>query len=83
MNASLDHIHFLLRRLHSVFKLILIPDGTFPGDPEYEDDRTRWKSNSDRWLKASVAEWNPAGPRIRYEEVDLSVYPPTDPRDYR
>ncbi|EGV33286.1 succinate dehydrogenase or fumarate reductase, flavoprotein subunit [Thiorhodococcus drewsii AZ1] len=62
---------------------IPIPDGTFPGDPEYEDYRMRWKTNNDRWLKTSVAEWTPDGPRIRYEEVDLSVYPPTDPRDYR
>jgi len=62
---------------------ISIPDGTFPGDPEYEDYRMRWKTNNDRWLKTSVAEWTPDGPRIRYEEVDLSVYPPTDPRDYR
>ncbi|EXJ13899.1 succinate dehydrogenase (quinone) flavoprotein subunit [Imhoffiella purpurea] len=62
---------------------IRIPEGKFPGDPEYEDYRARWKANNDRWLKTSVAEWRPDGPAIRYEAVDLGVYPPTDPRDYR
>lgn len=62
---------------------IPIPEGKFPGDPEFESFRARWQENNDRWLKTTVAEHGPDGPRIRYQEVDTSFYPPTDPRDYR
>ena len=66
----------------SEFKLP-IPEGKFPGDPEFEDFRARWKANNAQWLKTTVAEHTQDGPRISYQEVDLGVYPPTEPRDYR
>ncbi len=62
---------------------IPLPEGKFAGDPEFEDYRRRWQANNDRWLKTTVAEFSAEGPRIHYEEVDLSIYPPTEPRDYR
>lgn len=60
-----------------------IPEGRFPGDPEFEDYRARWRINNDRWLKTTIAEHTQAGPRISYQAVDTSLYPPTEPRDYR
>lgn len=60
-----------------------IPEGKFPGDPEFEEYREKWKANNDRWLKTTVAEYSDDGPQISYEEVDTSVYPPESPRDYR
>jgi len=60
-----------------------IPEGKFPGDPEFEDYREKWKANNDQWLKATVASHTADGPEISYEEVDTSVYPPEKPRDYR
>ncbi len=60
-----------------------IPEGKFPGDPEFEDYREKWKANNDQWLKATVASHTDDGPEISFEEVDTSVYPPEKPRDYR
>jgi succinate dehydrogenase / fumarate reductase flavoprotein subunit len=60
-----------------------IPEGKFPGDPEFEDYRRRWKGNNERWLKTTVASPGPDGPRISYDLVDTSVLPPEQPRDYR
>jgi len=60
-----------------------IPEGKFPGDPEFEEYRAKWKRNNDEWLKTTIAEYTPDGPRISYEEVDMSVLPPEQPRDYR
>lgn len=60
-----------------------IPEGRFPGDPEFEDYRARWGANNERWLKTTIAEHTDAGPRIGYQDVDTSVYSPTEPRDYR
>jgi succinate dehydrogenase / fumarate reductase flavoprotein subunit len=60
-----------------------IPEGKFPGDPEFEAYRARWKANNDRWLKTTIAEHSATGPEISYQAVDTSVYPPTEPRDYR
>ena len=60
-----------------------IPEGKFPGDPEFEEYREKWKKNNDEWLKTTVAEHTPEGPKISYEEVDISVLPPEKPRDYR
>jgi succinate dehydrogenase / fumarate reductase flavoprotein subunit len=34
------------------------------------------------WLKTTIAEWTPAGPRLSYESVDVSLVPPR-PRQYR
>ena len=63
--------------------LIEIPEGKFPGDPEFEEYRARWKRNNDEWLKTTVAEHGPGGPAISYEPVDTSVLPADQPRDYR
>ncbi len=60
-----------------------IPEGKFPGDPEFEDYKAKWKANNDKWLKKTVATHTEDGPEINYEPVDLSVLPPTKPRDYR
>jgi succinate dehydrogenase / fumarate reductase flavoprotein subunit len=60
-----------------------IPQGKFPGDPEFEAYRKAWKENNDNWLKTTIAEHNSAGPRISYEAVDLSIIAPEEPRDYR
>jgi succinate dehydrogenase / fumarate reductase flavoprotein subunit len=62
---------------------IPIPEGTFAGDPEFEAYRDRWHANNAQWLKTTIAEHTEDGPRLSYQEVDLSVYPPTEPRDYR
>ena len=34
------------------------------------------------WLKTTIAEWTPGGPRLSYEPVDVSLIPPR-PRQYR
>lgn len=34
------------------------------------------------WLKTTIAEWTPGGPRLSYEAVDVSLIPPR-PRQYR
>ncbi len=60
-----------------------IPEGKFPGDPEFEEYREKWKRNNEQWLKTTVARHTPDGPEISYEEVDISVLPPEQPRDYR
>ena len=62
---------------------IQVPAGKFPGDPEYEAYRERWRANNERWLETTVAESTADGPKIHYEPVDLSVMTPTQPRDYR
>ncbi len=62
---------------------IPIPEGKFPGDPEFEEYRAKWKANNDRWLKTTMAEHTADGSRISYEEVDTSVLPVEKPRDYR
>ncbi|QVL47025.1 MAG: succinate dehydrogenase (quinone) flavoprotein subunit [Thiocapsa sp.] len=62
---------------------IPIPEGTFAGDPEFEAYRDRWHANNAQWLKTTIAEHTRDGPKLSYQEVDLSVYAPTEPRDYR
>jgi succinate dehydrogenase / fumarate reductase, flavoprotein subunit len=62
---------------------MLIPEGKFPGDPEFEEYRERWKANNDKWLKTTIAEHSDNGPQISYEDLDMSLYPPEKPRDYR
>jgi succinate dehydrogenase / fumarate reductase flavoprotein subunit len=34
------------------------------------------------WLKTTIAEWTPDGPRLSYEPVDVSLIPPR-PRQYK
>jgi succinate dehydrogenase / fumarate reductase flavoprotein subunit len=41
----------------------------------------RFVARNERWLKTTVAEHTPDGPRIRYEAVDASLIPPR-PRTY-
>ncbi len=60
-----------------------IPEGKFPGDPEFEEYREKWKRNNEQWCKTTVATHTPDGPEITYEDVDMSVLPPEQPRDYR
>ena len=60
-----------------------IPEGKFPGDPEFEEYRAKWKANNEQWLKTTVAEFSADGPLISYEDVDTSVLPVEKPRDYR
>ena len=60
-----------------------IPEGKFPGDPEFEDYVVRWKENNARWLKSTVARHTPDGPAIEFRPVDTSVLAPETPRDYR
>ncbi len=62
---------------------IKIPEGKFPGDPEWDDYVARWKANNEKWLKHTVASYTEDGPEITYEDVDTSVFPPEKPRDYR
>lgn len=60
-----------------------IPEGKYPGDPEFEEYRAKWKENNEKWLKASVVTHSEDGPQVSYEKLDLSVLPPKEPRDYR
>jgi succinate dehydrogenase / fumarate reductase flavoprotein subunit len=45
----------------------------------------RWcrafKEKNDKWLKTTIAEYSPDGPKYSYEEVDTSLIPPR-PRTY-
>jgi succinate dehydrogenase / fumarate reductase flavoprotein subunit len=60
-----------------------IPEGKFPGDPEFEAYRQKWKENNEIWMKSTVATHTSEGPSIRFEPVDASVMAPEQPRDYR
>jgi succinate dehydrogenase / fumarate reductase flavoprotein subunit len=60
-----------------------IPEGKFPGDPEFEEYVERWKENNRRWLKTTMATYTPDGPEISYRPVDTSILAPEHPRDYR
>ena len=62
---------------------MLIPEGKFPGDPEFEEYRERWKAHNDKWLKTTIADHSDNGPEISYKDLDMSLYPPEKPRDYR
>jgi succinate dehydrogenase / fumarate reductase flavoprotein subunit len=62
---------------------LAIPEGKFPGDPEFEEYRAKWKKENEQWLKTTVATCTPDGPSITYEAVDTSVLPVEQPRDYR
>ena len=41
----------------------------------------KYQARNDRWLKTTVATHTPDGPRLEYEEVDVSLIPPR-PRTY-
>jgi succinate dehydrogenase / fumarate reductase flavoprotein subunit len=59
------------------------PQDAYPGDPDYEKYREHWKKQNQAWLKTTIAEYSHSGPDISFQEVDLSVLPPEEPRDYR
>ncbi len=55
-------------------------------DPaELHKQAQRWckafKEKNDRWLKSTIAEFTPDGPKMSYESVDTSLIPPR-PRTY-
>jgi succinate dehydrogenase / fumarate reductase flavoprotein subunit len=60
-----------------------VPQGKFPGDPEYEEYKARWKANNEKWMKHTIARHTPDGPQITYQPVESSVMAPDKPRDYR
>jgi succinate dehydrogenase / fumarate reductase, flavoprotein subunit len=62
---------------------IKVPEGKFAGSPEYEEYRAKWKASNEKWLKATIATFTPEGPSIDYVPVDISIFPPEAPRDYR
>jgi len=53
------------------------------GSPEYEAYVKTWKANNEKWLKTTAARHTPDGPEIKYEAVEVSLFPPEQPRDYR
>lgn len=44
--------------------------------PDYPD------RDDENWLKTTIAEWTPDGPKLTYEDVDVSLIPPR-PRQYK
>ncbi|MBI4720928.1 MAG: succinate dehydrogenase (quinone) flavoprotein subunit [Chitinivibrionia bacterium] len=81
-NASLSYA----RQVQDMIVLgedLPIPEGKFAGDPEFEAYRAKWKENNTKWLKTTLADHTPEGPKISYEDVDTSVLPVEEPRDYR
>jgi succinate dehydrogenase / fumarate reductase flavoprotein subunit len=62
---------------------IRMPEHSYPGDPEFEAYRERWKANNDAWLKTTLAEYRPDVPSVRFEPVELNLLAPEQPRDYR
>jgi len=60
-----------------------IPEGKFPGDPEFERYREAWKANNTRWLKTSVVGFEAGAHRVSYEPVDTRLLEPQEPPDYR
>jgi succinate dehydrogenase / fumarate reductase flavoprotein subunit len=36
----------------------------------------KFQAKNDRWLKSTVATHTPDGPRLEYEDVDVSLIPP-------
>jgi succinate dehydrogenase / fumarate reductase, flavoprotein subunit len=67
----------------------LEPPPAKPGQPEEERKQTpeykafyeKWKANNNQWLKTTIAEYSPTGPKIGYEKVDTSLMEP-QVRDY-
>lgn len=62
---------------------LAIPENSYPGDPAFEAYRRRWKENNQAWLKTTLVDWNGGNPQIGFEDVDTSIVPPEEPRDYR
>ncbi len=60
-----------------------IPEGKYPGDPEWDDYVAKWKANNEKWMKTTVATYTDNGPEIEFTPFDVSVLPPDKPRDYR
>lgn len=49
----------------------------------HELDQKHWQENNEQWLKTTIADYHPEGPRIRYDPVDTCLIKPEQPRDYR
>lgn len=60
-----------------------MPPGAKQGDPAFEDYLRKWKANNEQWLKTTIAHHTERGPEISFEDVDVSLFPPESPRDYR
>jgi succinate dehydrogenase / fumarate reductase, flavoprotein subunit len=60
-----------------------VPKGKFPGDPEYDAYVQKWKVENEKWLKTTVASYANGEVSLRFDPVDISVFPPEQPRDYR
>jgi len=63
----------------------LIPSPTSDDPAELRREARAWceafRQKNEKWLKSTVAEHTPDGPRITYEPVDISMIPPR-PRTY-
>jgi succinate dehydrogenase / fumarate reductase flavoprotein subunit len=60
---------------------IVPPADPKPDNPEWENFFARYFANNEKFLKTTVAEYTPDGPRISYRDVDISLLEP-EPRDY-
>ncbi|MGB9626593.1 MAG: FAD-binding protein, partial [Phycisphaerae bacterium] len=63
----------------------LIPSPTSDDPDELHREAKAWceafRQKNEKWLKSTIAEHTPEGPRITYESVDVSMIPPR-PRTY-
>ncbi len=63
----------------------LIPSPTSDDPDELHREAKAWceafRQKNEKWLKSTIAEHTPEGPRITYEPVDVSMIPPR-PRTY-
>jgi len=66
------------------------PDFDLPGldpdaDENLDEQARRWcrefKARNDKWLKTTIAEHTDGGPKLTYEDIDVSLIPPR-PRTY-
>lgn len=49
--------------------------------PEYQEYLKKWHERNDQWLKTTIAEYSPQGPKISYEDIDITLAEPK-PRRY-
>ncbi len=49
--------------------------------PRHIEYMEKFKIQNEKWLKTTIAEWSPDGPKISFEDVDTSLIPPR-PRKY-
>jgi succinate dehydrogenase / fumarate reductase flavoprotein subunit len=60
-----------------------LPDHAQQGEPAFESYRYQWKEQNKSWLKTTLVKHTQQGPSVSYQNVDLSVLAPEEPRDYR